>query len=327
MAAEPKEKTIISESPILLGTTAGLKFATGDEFHHALRRRIDQYFADTGQLRRDCPRMYLKTAIVLCWLASSYLLLLFCAGTWWLAIPLTVSLGLAMAAVGFNIQHDGGHQAYSAHPWTNGLMARTLDLLGGSSYFWARKHNALHHGSANVTGHDDDIDIGIFGRLSPHQPRLGFHRFQHYYLWALYGFLPLKWQLYDDFHAWVAGRVGGRPFARPKGWDLAMFLGGKAAFFTLALFVPMLMHPVWAVLLLYVTASFVQGTALSIVFQLAHCVEEASFPMPEEETGRMETGWAVHQIETTVDFARENPLLSWFIGGLNYQIACVCPSS
>ena len=28
----------------------------------------------------------------------------------------------------------------------------------------------------------------------------------------------------------------------------------------------------------------------------------------------------MHQLETTVDFARGNRLLSWFIGGLNFQI-------
>ena len=136
----------------------------------------------------------------------------------------------------------------------------------------------------------------------------------------MYGFLPLKWQVYDDFHDWAAGQIGGRQFARPEGWDLAVFLGGKTLFFSLALAVPLLMHPLWAVLLFYLTASLVQGVALSVVFQLAHCVEEAAFPLPQQDTGRMETGWAVHQVETTVDFARRNRLLSWFIGGLNFQI-------
>ena len=60
--------------------------------------------------------------------------------------------------------------------------------------------------------------------------------------------------------------------------------------------------------------------ALSVVFQLAHCVEEAAFPMPRPDTGRMERAWAAHQFETTVDFARGSRLLSWFIGGLNFQI-------
>ena len=34
----------------------------------------------------------------------------------------------------------------------------------------------------------------------------------------------------------------------------------------------------------------------------------------------MESAWAVHQVETTVDFGRTNPLLTWYVGGLNYQI-------
>ena len=80
------------------------------------------------------------------------------------------------------------------------------------------------------------------------------------------------------------------------------------------------MHPLWVVLLFYFTASLVQGLTLSVVFQLAHCVEEAAFPLPRPDTGRMEKGWAEHQVETTVDFARRNRLLSWFIGGLNFQV-------
>jgi linoleoyl-CoA desaturase len=297
-----------------------LTFASDDDFNQAVRRRVDQYFASLPRKPRDCPRMYLKTAIVLLWLAASYTLLVFFATSWWSALPLVVSLGLAMAAVGFNIQHDGGHHAYSDRPWINRFMARSLDVLGGSSYFWARKHNVLHHNYANIMGHDDDIDLGVLGRLSPHQRRLPFHKYQHVYLWALYGFLPMKWQLYDDFRDLATGRVGGRRFARPRGWDLAVFLGGKTLFFSLALAAPLLWHPLWAVLLFYLAASLIQGTTLSVVFQLAHCVEEAAFPLPGSDTGRMPTGWAAHQVESTVDFARRNRLLSWYIGGLNFQI-------
>jgi linoleoyl-CoA desaturase len=305
---------------VLPSASRRLKFGADDRFHRELRCRVDLYFAATGQRPHDCPQMYLKTAVVLGWFASSYVLLVFCAGSWWSALLLAISLGLSMAAVGFNIQHDGGHQAYSKRPWINRLMARTLDLMGGSSYFWARKHNTIHHNYANITGHDDDINLGFLGRMSPHQKRLKVHRFQHLYLWVLYGLLPIKWQLYDDFRDLITGRVGGKRFARPKGWDLAVFLGGKTLFFSLALVVPLLMHPTWAVLLFYMAASLVQGVVLSVVFQLAHCVEEAAFPLPRQDTGRMETTWALHQVEATVDFARGSRLLSWFIGGLNFQI-------
>ena len=295
-------------------------FAKDDDFKRAIRRRVDQSFASARRKPRDCPQMYIKTAVILGWLAASYTLLVFFSTSWWLALPLVVSLGLAMAAVGFNIQHDGGHQAYSDRPWINRVMASSLDLLGGSSYFWARKHNVLHHNYANIMGHDDDIDLGILGRLSPHQRRLPIHKFQHYYLWFLYGFLPMKWQLYDDFRDLVTGRAGGRRFARPTGWNLAVLLGGKTLFFSLALAVPLLMHPLGTVLLFYVAASLIQGTALSVVFQLAHCAEEAEFPPSPLEADRMPMGWAAHQVESTVDFGRRNRLLSWYAGALNFQI-------
>jgi linoleoyl-CoA desaturase len=297
-----------------------LKFNASDAFHRELRRRVDRYFSFTGRKRRDCPQMYVKTALLVGWLAASYILLVFVVQAWWLAVPLALSLGLSMAAIGFNVQHDGGHRAYSDHAWVNKLMAMSLDLLGGSSYVWARKHNSIHHSYANITGHDDDINLGVFGRLSPHQKRLGFHRLQHFYLWVLYGFLPIRWQVYDDFRNVIVGNIGGHRLSRPKGWHLVTFIGGKVVFFSLALGVPLLLHPAWAVLPLYLAASFVQGVVLSVVFQLAHCVEEASFPLPQPDTGRMENAWAVHQVETTVDFARGSRLLSWFVGGLNFQI-------
>ena len=291
-----------------------LKFGVSDGFHHALRRRVDQYFRSTEQARRDCPQMYFKTALILGWFVTSYVLLVFVVATWWQALPLAISLGLSTAAIGFNVQHDGGHQAYSARRWINKLTAMTLDLMGGSSYVWARKHNLIHHSYANIAGHDEDIDIGPFTRLSPHQKRLKFHRLQHFYVWVLYGLFPIKWQMYDDFRDVLTGRIGGHPLIRPRRWELATFLGGKVVFFSLALGIPLLVHPLWAVVLFFMATSFVQGVALSIVFQLAHCVEEASFPLPRKDTGRMEFAWAVHQVETTVDFARDSRLLSWFIG-------------
>jgi linoleoyl-CoA desaturase len=85
----------------------------------------------------------------------------------------------------------------------------------------------------------------------------------------------------------------------------------------------MLLHPVWAVLTVYAVAAFVTGVVLAVVFQLAHCVEEADFPVPVAVAGggeRMQTEWAVHQVQTTVDFARDNRFLCWLLGGLNFQI-------
>jgi linoleoyl-CoA desaturase len=85
----------------------------------------------------------------------------------------------------------------------------------------------------------------------------------------------------------------------------------------------MLLHPWWAVLGVYAMAAFSCGVVLSVVFQLAHCVGEADFPVAvrsEDGQSRLRTEWAVHQVQTTVDFARGNRFLGWFVGGLNFQI-------
>ena len=302
-----------------------LKFTGSDRFIRELRRRVDAYFERTGYSRRDCPQMYFKTATILAWFVSAYLLLLFVATSWWTVLPLAMILGVAIAAIGFNIQHDGGHKAYSERRWVNKIMAMTLDLMGGSSYLWDWKHNSIHHTYPNIDGHDDDIDVGLLARLSPQQKRLWFHRLQGIYLWVLYGFLAIKWHFYDDFYNVAVGRIGGHKIPRPRGRELVIFIVGKVAFFSLAFGIPVLLHPVWAVLTVYSIAAFVSGVVLSVVFQLAHCVGEADFPVPVAVAGavgseRMETDWAVHQVQTTVDFARRNRVLSWLLGGLNYQV-------
>jgi linoleoyl-CoA desaturase len=74
------------------------------------------------------------------------------------------------------------------------------------------------------------------------------------------------------------------------------------------------------VLLFYLIVTGVLGVIMSVVFQLAHCVEEADFPLPDAETNRMGSAWAIHQVETTVDFARRSRVLSWYLGGLNFQV-------
>jgi linoleoyl-CoA desaturase len=263
--------------------------------------------------------MYLKTAAILGWFIASYVLLVFVAANWWQGVLLSFSLALAMAGIGFAIQHDANHGAYSKLKAINRLLGLTLDMLGGSSYVWHWKHNVSHHTYPNLHGVDDDLDILPWGRLAPNQPRRRIYSIQHYYLWPLYGFLLPKWHFVDDIKNLTQARVGGKSFPRPRGWRLAEVIGGKALFFGWAFLVPMLFHPWWQVLLFYAgTAAFV-GISLSIVFQLAHCVENAEFPEVATVNGENRE-WALHQLNTTVNFSRRNPILTWYLGGLNYQI-------
>ena len=310
----------MSVDPIRGVAQSRLTFRRDNVFLTELRRRVDDYFHSSGRRRRDCPAMYLKTGIILAVFGGFYLLLVFMAGDWWQALPLAAGLGLSIAAIGFNIEHDGSHHSYSNHAWINRLAAMTMDLIGASSYVWHWKHVVIHHTYVNITGHDADIDIAVFGRLTPHQKRFRFHRWQHFYLWPLYGLNVIKWHLYDDFRDVILGRIALTRMPRPKRWELIGFVAGKALFLTLAFGLPLLVHRLWIVLLFYALTVGLAGVVVSVVFQLAHCVEEAEFPLPQKNAGSMENAWAVHQVETTVDFARRSRVESWLLGGLNFQI-------
>jgi linoleoyl-CoA desaturase len=274
---------------------------------------------EVGRRERDCPEMYAKTAIIAATFVAAYVLLVFVATAWWQVVPLAILLALAIVAIGFNVMHDGSHGAYSDSPLLNRLMSMSLDVVGGSSHFWHWKHVVFHHTYVNVVGYDTDINLAGLGRLTPHHRHAALHRWQHWYVWLLYCVMAMKWHLYDDFRLALNGRMGEHVAPSPRRRQLAIFAGGKVVFFTLAFGLPLLMHPLWVVASVYVLTAAVLGLVLGAVFQLAHCVELADFPL-ERSPGHMESSWAVHQVETTVDFARDSSAAAWLLGGLNFQI-------
>jgi linoleoyl-CoA desaturase len=64
---------------------------------------------------------------------------------------------------------------------------------------------------------------------------------------------------------------------------------------------------------------YTAGLILSLVFQLAHIMNEAEMPTPDS-LGNIKNSWAIHQLKTTVNFASNNRFVSWFTGGLNHQV-------
>lgn len=281
-------------------------------FFATLRREVDLEIAAIGRAR-DAVRAYAKVAFILFGWVALYAVYLLLPG-WW-ALLAAAPFGLAMAAVGFNIQHDGGHEALSRSRFINRCAAFTLDLVGGSSYIWRWKHNLYHHSYTNVGGVDSDIELAPVGRVASFQPRKWFHRYQHIYLWALYAFLPAKWHLRDDFRDLLRGRIGEMPMQRPRGADLVVFIAGKVAFFGFLFGLPIYVHGFAIALAFYALGSAVLGVTMSVVFQLAHCVEETTF-----RAGSAEDEWAVHQLGTTADFAPRSRFLRWYLGGLNFQV-------
>ena len=299
---------------------AAVKYPRHSPLRDRLIRSVDHYFHETKLRPHGGGRMVGKSALILGWWLLSYLLLVFWASAWWQGGILVVSLALAAAGIGFNIQHDGGHGSYAARGLGNRLSSFTLDLMGGSSYFWHFKHNILHHHYTNLDGVDDDLDAGPLLRLAEGQRRRWFHRVQHWYIWPLYAFLPPKWQFYDDWRCLITGRIGDQPIPRPRGGDLAILIGGKLLYVGWAFALPLTFHSAGSVLAAYALCALVLGIVLGTVFQLAHCVEEATFPLAPAKGERLERSWAEHQIATTVDFAPRSRWLTWYLGGLNFQI-------
>ena len=298
---------------------SGFKFAKDTGFSSNVKRRVETYFERTGLSPKADARMYAKTATLLAWLAGSYAALVFAADNWWQALACSVSVAFAMAGVAFSIQHDGNHGAYAENAIVNRVAGLTLDMLGGSSYVWRFKHNVAHHTYTHLAGADSDIDVPL-GRLCAGQPRKRYHRFQRIYLWVIYSFFVGYWHLFEDFHQVARARIANNRFPRPRRWCLVQLVVGKLVFFGWAFVVPLLLHPWWVVLGMYALTSALLSFVLILVFQLAHSVEEVALPHPDPVMGRVERPWAVHQVEATANFARGNRLLSWYIGGLNFQI-------
>jgi len=298
----------------------GLKFNSNAEFHTELRRRVNEYFRTAGRPQRGGWQIYLKSGVILTFFFLSYLALVFWAQNLWQGLIAAVVLSLSMTEIGFNIMHDGGHRAFSERRWVNRLAAMTLDLIGASSSVWHWKHAMYHHNYVNIVGYDPDIDLDKFTRFAPHQKRRWFHRWQHLYVWILYAFLVAKFHLYSDFHYAVSGMIHTHPTPRPRGWNLVVFIGGKALFFTLALVLPLSRHSLPVVLFYYAVTVLIMGIPLSVVFQLPHCTGLSDFPLPDETSHTMKNPWAVHQAQVTLDYDRHSRVRTWFFGGLNYHL-------
>jgi linoleoyl-CoA desaturase len=296
------------------------RFAPPRSFHAELKRRAADYFQTEGKAQTGNAALLGKAALLVGSMVALYVHLVFFTPALSWALAECVALGIAMALVGFNVMHDGAHGSFSRYGWLNKTAAFTLNVMGGSSYMWDAKHNTVHHMYTNIDGVDDDLDIQPWMRMTADQKRYGAHRFQHLYFWFLYCMLYFSWVFVMDYQKYFTRRIGSVPLKAMSRPDHLTFWGFKVL--SLGIFIGL---PVWLVgfsgwLLGFVVAMSVAGFTLSIVFQLAHTVEQTSFPVPHATTFKMEDEWAIHQLRTTANFATHNRIISWLVGGLNFQI-------
>jgi len=289
-------------------------------FHTELKKRINNYFEEAGKATTGNFQLYFKAILLSTAFIAIYTHLVFFTPAIILAVLECVLLGVVIAAIGFNVMHDGAHGSFSTSPFLNRIAAFSVNVLGGSSFMWNMKHNVIHHAFTNIDGIDDDIDIKPWMRMTSTQKKLPLHKFQHIYFWFLYSLLYIFWIFVLDYQKYFKQKVGSVPLKKMSAADHLVFWGFKVFNLFLYVIIPWYVLGFVSWLVGFLIFTCVAGFVLSIVFQLAHTVEHTAFPVVNEETNRFEDEWAVHQLKTTANFATNNKLVSWFVGGLNFQI-------
>ncbi len=303
--------------------TTSIRFLTRNNslFFSALRIRVENYFTENKLPKTGGNTLLVKAFCVLALYLVPYLLLVSNRFTSWQMLLLVIGMGIGMAAVGMVVMHDANHGSFSSVAWVNHLFGASIYLLGGNVYNWKSQHNTQHHTYTNILHADEDITGKFLLRLSRQDKRKKIHRYQHVYAFLLYGLMTLSFLAKDfrimaaSFKRWLKGQPA---FYSKK--NMIRLVIGKISYFVFICAVPLYWTSLgfgqWLIgfFVLHLTA----GLILSVIFQLAHLVEGVSQPVLDAD-GNIANAWAIHQLQTTANFSG-NPVLSWFIGGLDYQI-------
>lgn len=301
-----------------------VKFSRKDPelFFQTLRERVNQYFEQNNIQKTGNGRMYRKTLAMFAMYFVPFAIILLQVLPDWTAILLYFLMGIGLSGIGLSVMHDANHGSYSRYEWVNRLMSKSMDIIGGSSFTWKVQHNFLHHTYTNIYELDEDIDDKPFLRLSPHGKLKKYHRFQHIYAMLLYCLATMSWILMKDFkqmlHYHREGLTQKCGF-KPTRETIRMIIS-KTLYILYIVVLPLALGVAWwAVLIGFVLMHMLAGLLITVIFQLAHVVEGPEHFAPER-TGTMENTWAIHQLKTTANFCRNNRLITWFVGGLNFQI-------
>jgi linoleoyl-CoA desaturase len=292
-----------------------------NKFYQSLKASVDEYFEAKQVKKTGDWRLFAKTIILVGGVVAIYFALLFFKIPTVPAILLCALFGYLSACIGFAVMHDANHGSYSPNTRFNDFLGMSANALGASSYFWKQKHNIIHHTYTNVDGIDDDIAKSPIIRHCESQKWVPAHKIQHLYMFPAYCLSSIFWIFIMDFTKYF-----GRKIYTTDAWKLSLknhiiFWLTKVWYVAIYIVIPVSVWGWGAWAVGYLVMNAVMGITLSLVFQLAHVVENTEFEsVPLDETKHLETAWAEHQLKTTSNFAMGNKVISWFVGGLNYQI-------
>ena len=306
-----------------------VSFATNNrQFHIELNERIKQYFKDNNLSQRGNIALFFKAFLMYAIVISLYCILVFGNSIWGLNLSTGVNLlllavmGTCMAFIGFNVMHDSCHGAFSNNSVTNEIFGYSLNFLGADCYYWKTKHNVLHHTYTNVDGVDDDIFKPPFLRMSPNQYYRNMHKYQHWYMIFLYGISTLFWIFYMDFNKYFTNTVHTTKLQKMSVKNHIIFWVTKLYFVGVWIVIPIILLGFSKFIIGFLFYNFVMSVVMSIVFQLAHVVMGAEYADAQNDGNKLkiEEDWAIFQMKTTYNFSTNNKILTWCLGGLNFQV-------
>jgi linoleoyl-CoA desaturase len=307
-------------SPLPLATGP----STMSSFPKVLRRRLDRFFADRNISPKADRAMWVKIGAGLALLAGSWVALYALRPDSWRFIALYLLSGLAQTFLLLNIAHDSNHNAISSVPSVNKTLNYVFDLCGISSYMWRILHHRGHHSCINLHGEDDALTgRGIF-RFTPHESRASYHRFQHIYALFFYAIFSLDYVFVRDFESFFFPTHNYLKRTTHPAREYIILFAGKAFYLTYMLVLPVLVLRKSPLLVggAFVLVHLIIGLIVSLVFQTTHTIDSTYFPSDRSE---FDNG-VYHIFATTADYATENPVVGWLVGGLNHHIVHhLCP--
>lgn len=233
-----------------------------------------------------------------------------------------ILLGLLVTLNVFNIVHDAVHHALFEKSKLNKRAALLLDIMGGNSFVWGKRHVLYHHTFTNVPNWDIDVQQTELVKFNPRQQYKWHHQYQYLYMPVLYLFYSLNWILVRDFKDFYHKKSLVKQKTTIPLAEYYKLFTYKLLYVLYLVVIPVIYlshqwyHFVTGILLMHWFTS-----ALTLLVLLpSHLDEHAVFPEPDENL-LLEDTWAVHQLKVTNDFGTNNWFLNFVMGGLNHHIA------
>ena len=289
-------------------------------FYNEVKLKVENYFKENNIQSTGNFKLYSKALILIPTAVGIYLSLLFMDLLPSIALCLSALLGFTLASIGFNIMHDACHGSYSSKKWINNVMGLSLNCLGGNAFIWKMKHNEIHHTFTNVDGIDDDIAKLPIIRQCESQKHMKLHKYQHFYSVLVYALSSFLWVFLMDFVKYFSKKVYTTPIRSIDNKEHFIFWISKVLYAVFYIAIPIYFVGTLPWFCGFMVMHAAKGLTLAIVFQLAHVVEQTHFVDATVSNQKIDHEWAIHQVKTTANFATKNKIVSWFVGGLNYQI-------